>query len=81
MYKMRLLIAPLHLVRNRLCMDVLAVTHGRTLQCLSLAFSKKAKVQGTDSNGLTADLDALAFCQSLHLLLIIYIEHTTPTAF
>ena len=45
-------------------------------------FFKKAKVwRIIDSNGLSADFDALAFFQSLHLLFIIYIEHKTPTAF
>ena len=35
----------------------------------------KANVRSTDANGLSADLDALAFIQSLHFLFIIYIEH------
>lgn len=34
-----------------------------------------------DSKALSADLDALAFFQSLHLLFIIYIEHTHPQHF
>lgn len=35
----------------------------------------KANVQSTDSTGLSADLDALAFIQSLHFLFITYTEH------
>lgn len=51
------------------------------LSILTTCIFKKAKVRSMDSKALSADLDALAFFQSLHLLFIIYIEHTHPQHF